>query len=75
MYTHTHTRGFLGGSDGKESACNAGGPGSNAWVWKIAWKKAWQPSPVFLLGAFNGQRSLASYNPWVHKESDTQLSN
>ena len=26
--------------------------------------------PVFLPGAFNGQRSLVGYNPWGHKESD-----
>ena len=25
----------------------------------------------FLPGEFNGQRSLAGYNPWGHKESDT----
>ena len=74
-HTHTHTRGFLCGSDGKEFACNAGGLGSNSWVWKIPQKKAWQPSPIFLLGTFYGQSSLASYSPWVHKESDTQLSN
>ena len=26
---------------------------------------------MFLLGETHGQRSLASYNPWGHKESDT----
>ena len=26
IYTQTHTQGFHGGSDGKESACNAGDP-------------------------------------------------
>ena len=25
---------------------------------------------VFLPGKFHGQRSLASYSPWGHKESD-----
>ena len=30
----------------------------------------WQPTPVFLPGIFRGQRSLAGYNPWGHKESD-----
>ena len=28
------------------------------WVWKIPWRKKWQPTPVFLLGQSYGQRSL-----------------
>ena len=28
------------------------------------------PTAVFLLGKSHGQRSLASYTPWGHKESD-----
>ena len=28
-------------------------------------------APVFLPGKFHGQRSLVSYSPWDHKESDT----
>ena len=47
-----------GGSDDKESACNAGDPGSNPWVVKIPWRKEWQPTPVLLPGEFHGQRSL-----------------
>ena len=31
----------------------------------------WQPTPIFLPGEFQGQRSLAGYSPWGHKESDT----
>ena len=31
----------------------------------------WQPIPVFLPGKSHGQRSLAGYSPWGHKESDT----
>ena len=27
---------------------------------------------VFLLGKFHGQRSLAGFSPWGHKESDTE---
>ena len=34
-------------------------------------KGKWLPTPVFLPGKFHKQRSLAGYNPWVHKESDT----
>ena len=29
-----------------------------------------QPTPVFLLGKFHGERSLEGYSPWHHKESD-----
>ena len=41
------------------------------WVGKIPWRRKWQPTPVFLPGEFHGQRSLADYNPWGCKESDT----
>ena len=46
-------------------------PGFNPWGGKIPWRREWQPTPVFLLGEFHGQRSLASYSPWGCKESDT----
>ena len=39
--------GFPGSSDGKESACNVGDPGSIPGPGKILWRKAWQPTPVF----------------------------
>ena len=35
-----------------------------AWVGKIPWRRAWQPTPVFLPGESHGQRSLVGYNPW-----------
>ena len=38
---------------------------------KIPWRRNWQPTPVFLLGEFHGQESLADYSPWGHKELDT----
>ena len=60
-----------GGANSKESACNAGNPGSIL---------GWRGSP----GEGNGsplqysclenpmeQRSLVGYSPWGHKESDT----
>ena len=40
------------------------------WVGKIPWRRKWQPTPVFLAGKSHGRRSLASYSPWGHKESD-----
>ena len=41
------------------------------WVRKILWRRAWQPTPVFLPGKSDGQRSLVGYSPWGRKESDT----
>ena len=40
-------------------------------VEKIPWRREWLPTPVFLPGGFQGQRSLANYSPWGHKESNT----
>ena len=37
----------------------------------FAWRRKWQPTPVFLPGEFHGQRSLQGYNPWGHKVLDT----
>ena len=39
--------------------------------WEDPWRRAWQPTPVFLPGEFHGQRSLVGYSPWGRKESDT----
>ena len=39
------------------------------WVRKIPWRRAWQPTPVFLHGASHGQRSLVGYSPEGHKDS------
>ena len=46
---------------GKESACKAGDTGDrfDPWVRKITWRRARQPSPVFLPGESHGQRSLS----------------
>ena len=41
------------------------------WVGKIPWNRKWQPALIFLPGKSHGQRSLAVYSPWDHKESDT----
>ena len=38
---------------------------------KIPWRRAWQPTPVFLPGESHGQRNLAGCTPWGQKESDT----
>ena len=64
--------GFPGGSDSKESACSVGDPGSVSGLGRFPWRREWQPTPVFLPGESRGQRSLAGYSPWGHKESDTE---
>ena len=63
--------GFPGGSDGKDSACNEVDLGLISGSGRFPWRREWQPTPVFLPGEFQGQRSLARYSPWGHKESDT----
>ena len=45
-------------------------PRFDPWVGKIAWKREWQPTPVFLPGKSHGQRSLVGYSPQGRKESD-----
>ena len=61
------TLGFPGGSDSKESACNAGVRGLIPESGRSPGEGQWQPSPVFLPGESHGQRSLAGYSPWVTK--------
>ena len=44
--------------------------GFDSWVGKIPWRRAWQPTPVFLLENPHGQRNLAGYSPYGNKKSD-----
>ena len=67
----SYLSGFPGGTSGKESTCQCRRCGFNSWVRKIPWRKKWQPILVFLPGESHGQRRLAGYSPWDHKESDT----
>ena len=62
--------GFLGGSYGKESACQGRRRRFDPWVRKTPWRRKWQPTAVFLPGKSNGQRSLEGYSVWGHKELD-----
>ena len=57
-------------SHGKESACRCRGCRFNSWVENIPERRKWQPTPVFLSGKSHGQRRLAGYSPWGHKEMD-----
>ena len=57
--------GFPGGASGKELACRCRRCKRrefNPWVWKIPWRRARQPTPVFLPGEAHGQRSLVGYS-------------
>ena len=71
IYPSTWDTGFLSDSVVKNLPANAGDAGSIPWVKKTPWGRKWQPIPVFLPGKSHGQRSLAGYSPWDHKESDT----
>ena len=44
------------GSDGKESACNAGDPGSIPGLGRPPWRRELQPTPVFLRGESHGRK-------------------
>ena len=64
--------GFPGGTSGKEPTCQCGDMRGrfNPWVGKIPWRKAWQPTQVFLPRKSRGQRILVGYSPYGHKELD-----
>ena len=64
---------FPGGSDDKESACNARDPACNVRDpdWISGLRREWLPTPVFLPGKSHGQRNLVGYSPWGCKESHT----
>ena len=36
-----------------------------------AWRRKWQPTPVFLPGESQGRESLVGFRLWGHTESDT----
>ena len=64
---------FPSGASGKELARQCRRQkrhGFDSWVRKIPWSSKQQPTPVFLPGEPQGQKSQESYSPWVHKESD-----
>ena len=64
--------GFLGDASDKDLACQYKRKRKRCRfdprVWKIPWRRKWQPTPIFLPGESHGQRSLAVYSPWGHKE-------
>ena len=70
---YTPIRGFPGGTSGEESAhqCRRRKRYEfDPWVGKTPWRRAWQPTPVFLPGETDEQRSLAEYSTWGCTKSD-----
>ena len=59
----------------KNLPCNADNTGDEGLIsgsdtGLIPWKRAGQPTPLFLPGEYHGQRSLVGFSPQGHKESD-----
>ena len=65
--------GFLQWLSGKESAYQCRRPQFLSRVGKIPWRRARQPTPVFLPGKSHGQRSLVGYSPWGCKRVGDDL--
>ena len=61
---------FPGGSDGKESACNAGDLGSIPGLGRSPGGGHGNPLQCSCLEDPHGQRTLMGYCPWGRKESD-----
>ena len=59
---------FPGGSDGKESACNAGDLGSIPGLGRFPGGGHSNPFQYSSLENPHGQRKLAGYSTWGHKE-------
>ena len=60
----------LGLLSDKEPVCQFKRCKFDPWVRKIPWRRAWQPTPVFLLGDSHGQKSLVGCSPWGRPEGD-----
>ena len=67
------TKAFPDGASGKEPACQCNRCKRrrlDPWAGEIPWKRAWQPTPVFLSGESHGCRSLVGYSPQGRQELD-----
>ena len=52
---------FPGGASDKEPTCQCRKrkrPKFDPWVGEILWRRAWQPTPIFVPGECHGERSL-----------------
>ena len=61
---------YSGGSAGKKSTCNMGDLGSIPRVGRSPGGEHGNPLQYSCLENPHGQRSLAGYSPWGHKELD-----
>ena len=66
-----------GGAGGKDPACQCRRQRHqfSAWVGKIPWRWAWQPTPVFLPGKSHGQRSQVATVHGVAESWTRQMTN
>ena len=62
---------FPGGTSGREAVCQCRRSQFNSSVWKMPWRRKWQPTLVILTGKSYGQRSLVGYRSSDCKELDT----
>ena len=49
-----------------------GRPGFDLWVWKIPWRRKWQPTLVLLPGKSYGRSSLVGHSPWAAELDTTE---
>ena len=72
MWSFRSYSGFPGGPSDKESICRCrrqNRRGFDPWVGKIPWKRAWQPTPVFLPGDFHDR---GAWQATVHGVAQSQ---
>ena len=62
--------GFPGGSDSKESVCNAGDLGLISWLGRFPGGGQSSPFQYSCLENPHGQKSLGDISPWGYKELD-----
>ena len=70
-YLHPHVHaGLPGGTSGREPTCQCRQHkrrGFNPWLGKIPWRRAWQPTPVFLPGESMDRGAWQATVHWVTK--------
>ena len=60
---------FPGGAMVKSLPANVGDAGDVGFqALEDSWRKAWQPTPLYLPGESHGQRRLAGHSPWGQEE-------
>ena len=72
-YVYMYAGDFPAGTSGKQPTCQSRRCGFDLWVGKIPWRRAWQPTPVFLPGESHGQRSLVAWWATVHRVTKSRM--